>query len=846
MKKVLIFIIMFFIFNISASALTAVVKVDDALSIRSNPGSEYAAINWLPNGTTINILDTNAGVGKGCNGPWYKVSYDIHTGYSCSDYIEIENIKTEENVICIEDDSPLNIWNNTSRSSKLGSLNCNEKVTVLEKNVASNNSCANWYKVQKGSVIGYSCGKYISPTPNKDSLSIGKSTSGDNIYLKENYSSKSNKDGFIACYEDTGDVSLRKTPGGDLTGVKLSCGKNVTINKVIENKGGACPYYYNVTDENGSSGYICGYFVNTTKLSETALNYYKNKESLEEYAKRLTSLGFPDSYLPYLEEVHARHPNWIFEAEKINIDFNDVIKGESAYGRNLLEGSSFNNNYYSMDLNTYNIFSNTFYEYPTEKGWYNASSEAIAYYMDPRNYLNEKYIFAFESLHYNSSHTSNITNKILSGQSFWNSLYSGSGRTVGDDIVKACFNVKNNTNSDGISAAHIASRIKQEISGLDLSDPRLGSSFTYNNQSYSGYYNFFNISVWGDDKVIRGMKYAMDNGWNSPYNAIYGGAYYIYDDYIKINQDTMYYEKFDVSTSDGNYDNQYMQNLAAPMQETDTSYRSYITIDGYLSNDNIFIIPVYNNMPAYAVTAPSTGNPNNYLKDLKINNETINNFSYDTYEYSVSIPYETNNIIVGATAIVSSSFISGNTTYKNDKDTNKIEVKVTSESGKVRIYTINITRLEKIKEDDNSNLITIDKLMNSSGVKYNDSYIYKIGANTSVSSFINNIQNTSSYATVSIKDNGNNNKSIFKTGDKVVIGNTKDKKEYEVLIYGDINGDGKIDKDDCLAILRQINGYANYTGVYKVAADPNKDGKIDKDDCLAILRDINGYTNLNS
>ena len=66
-----------------------------------------------------------------------------------------------------------------------------------------------------------------------------------------------------------------------------------------------------------------------------------------------------------------------------------------------------------------------------------------------------------------------------------------------------------------------------------------------------------------------------------------------------------------------------------------------------------------------------------------------------------------------------------------------------------------------------------------------------------------------------------------------------------IVIYGDSNGDGKIDKDDCLTILRELKGYANLSGAYKEAADANKDGKIDKDDCLAILRHLKGYTNLN-
>jgi len=55
---------------------------------------------------------------------------------------------------------------------------------VLEKNVASNTKCGNWYKVRHNGTTGYACGKYIgdvnSSTPVKD---IGKG-SGDNIYKK--------------------------------------------------------------------------------------------------------------------------------------------------------------------------------------------------------------------------------------------------------------------------------------------------------------------------------------------------------------------------------------------------------------------------------------------------------------------------------------------------------------------------------------------------------------------------------------------------------------------------------------------------------------------------------------
>ena len=52
----------------------------------------------------------------------------------------------------------------------------------------------------------------------------------------------------------------------------------------------------------------------------------------------------------------------------------------------------------------------------------------------------------------------------------------------------------------------INSRIKQEISGISTSDARLGGNFTYNNETYSGYYNFFNIGAY--EVTIDGVKYS--------------------------------------------------------------------------------------------------------------------------------------------------------------------------------------------------------------------------------------------------------------------------------------------------------------------------------------------------
>lgn len=728
---------------------------------------------------------------------------------------------------CPDDDSPVNIRDNIN-GSPVTALACNTSVTVLNTNAGSNSICDNFYEIEyNGGKKGYACGKYVKI------LEQVNLTGSDNIYIKENYDVAPSKDGWIACYEDTGDVSLRSSPGGTSTGKKVSCGEEVTINSTHE---GTNNYYYNITDSEGNKGYVLAYYVNTTKLSSTAQKYYNEKENLNTYYNSLRSRGFPESYLPYLAELHARYPNWVFNAEKINLDYSKVVEEESKMRRNLVEKGAFDQNYLSMDINSYDILTNTFIEDEYEKGWYNASTEAIAYYLDPRLYLNEKYIFAYEGLGFNNIHTVDTIRPILSKMGYWPNVYKNFSGNVYDDTY-------NITKEIGISSVHIASRINQEISGISLSDPRLGGTFTYNNNKYSGYYNFYNIRVSGPNKIVNGMLYAKEKGWDTPYKAIYGGAKFIYDDYVKVNQDTLYYEKFDVSTSDGHFSHQYMQNLAVITQETTKAYNVYMNnAKDYLKTAIVFTIPVYNNMPKFTVTSPKLGNPNNYLKDIKVNNQTVNNFSYDDYSYDITVSADTKNLNIAATPIASTSKVDGTGNISINSNKTTATITVTSQSGRKRNYKINITR----PDPDEDNIVELSYILDNIGIKYNDKYIHGIKENTDVKSLINNVNKINPYASANIKDKNGNNKTsgIFKTGDTVTISNSKESKTYTILIYGDINGDGIIDKLDYLAVLRHYYGYTTLTGVYKEAADAKKDGKVDKLDYLAILRDYYGYSSI--
>lgn len=59
------------------------------------------------------------------------------------------------------------------------------------------------------------------------------------------------------------------------------------------------------------------------------------------------------------------------------------------------------------------------------------------------------------------------------------------------------------------------------------------------------------------------------------------------------------------------------------------------------------------------------------------------------------------------------------------------------------------------------------------------------------------------------------------------------------IIYGDVNGDGKVTTDDCIVILNKVLG-ATIEGFNDTAADVNCDAKVTTDDCILILNKVLG------
>lgn len=325
--------------------------------------------------------------------------------------------------------------------------------------------------------------------------------------------------------------------------------------------------------------YICiGLLFPSIKLAaQTKAPYVQG--SLEKYS----------GYEKLISSLKQKHPTWSFTILDTGLDWNEVIKNETvaSHGRSLI--------YYT---NNGSWVCSTCGDKPYDSGkWKCASETAVAYYMDPRNWLNENNIFQFEDLSYNEKvHNVEGVNKILKDVLWANG--TNIAYTKPDGIVATIEKtyaqvIMEAAKEAGVSPYHLAARIKQEQGA------KVAASSTGNGkyEGYVGYYNLFNIKATGSNIIANALKHAKEEGWDNPEKSIKGGAKFIAAEYIKRGQSTLYLQKFDVDNSDGAmYYHQYMQNISAALTEGNTVRSSYESM-GMLDSNLNFVIPVYKNMP---------------------------------------------------------------------------------------------------------------------------------------------------------------------------------------------------------------------------------------------------------
>ena len=656
------------------------------------------------------------------------------------------------------------------------------------------------------------------------------------------------KEGYISCNDAPDGLNLRDKVNGNQTGF-LSCGN--TLEVLDENAGttsNVCDKWYKIKSNN-KEYYACGDYI-TIKKELT-------DEEIKDYRTYLKNKGFPESYLDSLVSLHEKHPNWNFEVFNAKISFNDMASIEyKIEGRSLLWDSNRSyDGYKSTESWAYNYLNDTFRNNYSGGGvnWYAPSYNTVAYYLDPRNFLNEKQIFMFETLGYNSKyHTKDGVEKMLKN-TFMESGYADSEntKTYADAFIDA--GVKYN-----VSPYVLVARVVQEVGSQ-------GSTIVSGTVSgYEGYYNFYNIKATGDQAqiIINGLKYAKEMGWDSPYKAIVGGSSFLSDNYINQGQDTLYLQKWDLfGPLFGNH--QYQQNIQAPSTESIGTYNGY-NKSALLDNEFLFSIPVFQSIPD-STKLDNKGNPNNYLKSLKVNDTYL--FESATHDTTFDMEFEESvtSLKISATTVNNKAIISGIGSVAINSAKQSVMVSVMAENGAVRDYVINVKRKITPAEPDpdkpvnpeptptpspspspEPEVITIKEALDKLKIKYDEKYFYGYKVGTKIEKIVSDIKNIDKNITITSynKEDKVKNTGVIASGDKITIKTSKEEKSYVIVIYGDVNGDGVIDKLDASTILRKYYGYTKLNDNESKFADINKDGNIDKLDALSILRDLYGYSKI--
>ncbi len=533
---------------------------------------------------------------------------------------------------------------------------------------------------------------------------------------------------------------------------------------------------------------------------------YQTDEQFEAY---LTAQGFPEDYKAGLRDIHAQYPNWIFEARHLTMSWSTAFSAELRIGLNTIKNPDA---WKSMEYGAYDWNSGNYVSYDTG-GWVTASPRLVAYQMDPRNFLNASDVFQFEKLTFSAAHTADGIRAILPDEL--------------DGYADTLLQAAQDTNT---SAYFLAARIAKEGSHVN----GLGTGTV---DGYEGYYNFFHINTYaanGNSAVVNGAIYAQSQGWNSPYKCIQDSANRIAREYIRLGQDTMYFQKFNVTnTQSGLYRHQYMSNVTAAVDEGRIRLKS--ATDSELQNALVFSIPVYQEMPGSIAPEPSqNGNNNNFLNSLSVDGAELTP-SFDRYTTGYSLYVESADYItIHAAKSDENATVTGDGGVAIQPGVNTIPITVQATSGETRTYTLTVTC-----DGPNGERPVITGTTHVVGET-----VTKVEPNTTVATFVQNLAVTGGTASVYTADGqAKATDGIVATGDILRLHNGPiERASYPIVIYGDVNGDGAITALDLRVAQKHILGTAPLNGYNLTAADSGKDGTLSALDLRITQKFILGIT----
>ncbi len=693
----------------------------------------------------------------------------------------------------------------TSNDS-LGKLNSNTKVLV--NGVGFDANGARWYSLtaytSSGNIVGFVHSDYVTVT--------GSDKSYEATTVKE--------------------ATIRSAPGtwnDDV--VKLPIGTKVTVIGTEDDRDG--DMWYHVTFIYGGE-------------TMTGYAYETNVEILAEYVhdpdfeKTLNDQGFPESYKPYLRNLHALYPNWQFKADHLEMTFEEAVKGESGFGRSAVSPSR-PDAWKSMAKDCYNWSSNS-YKTVDSGGWVQASESVIRYYLDPRNFLGSTSVFQFISMEYDEKlHTKERVEAAIAGTFLAKDFpekpkesdeeteeSKATYETYADVLIAAA-------KDSGVSPVALASMIL-----VEQGNSGGGNCISGKYPGYEGYYNFYNIRAYrsGNYNAIQyGLLYAKGGDgtrktyyrpWNNRVDSIIGGAVWYAENYLNRGQDTLYYKKFNV-VSKPYFSHEYMTNVEGASSEASKTASGYKAI---MDAGLIFNIPVYKDMSAKAAIYPTkTGNNNCYLSSLTVTGHKLTP-TFDKYvnEYEFIVSSAVTEITVNATASYSGANVEGAGKRTLKYGSNVITVTVTSTSGIKNDYNILVFR-ETPPE--------VEFQFNLTGYTADGSIVKGIKPKTNEQTLIANFGIAGGSAKIIKFDKTS---TYIGTGDVIELYDNEGKlrHSYTLSVENDLSGDGKFSVIDIAKLQLHIILAENLSVAAQKSADLNGDGKISLVDLSLIQRKLLG------
>lgn len=268
-------------------------------------------------------------------------------------------------------------------------------------------------------------------------------------------------------------LNVRSGPGTENAIVKkLAYGTAVTV--VEETTGSDGKLWYKIRFTLGESsleGYASAEFIKfpVTYTTDADFEAYLNRE------------GFPESYKDSLRTLHAEHPSWVFKVQNTGLDWKDVIDNESMVGANLVSANSISS-WKSTDYGAYDWNTGRWTGFDGAS-WVAASRDIVSYYMDPRNFLNDIYVFQFLLHTYDSAHqTREGLQSLISGTFLENGTgSSGSAGVSGQD--GSAPGQESNGNTGALKAGE---NYGPGMSSMSVADPEAAGSDSGQDVSLEG------------------------------------------------------------------------------------------------------------------------------------------------------------------------------------------------------------------------------------------------------------------------------------------------------------------------------------------------------------------------